>query len=236
MMPLIRHIDIHYIFILHVPYENNNPNWHIFRSRCFLKFSPFNYRSLTLRSFPLAISRPSPLSHVQDFYNNNSIASRNDRFFLERVLETGRFNDQPIASRFDITFILHRHPAVKLLTLVTPLTTICHFSRALESLIETIHYNPKWQLKPCHFIYNPSILFVHRWIKWMHEKLDIGLQSRCVHTLSRRAIVKRFDSLVSLFFLNFPFLNTYTISKYFYNRESYHCFAHAFVKFVALIC
>lgn len=133
MMPLIRHIDIHYIFILHVPYENNNPNWHIFRSRCFSQIFPLNYRSLSLRSFPLFVL--APLRSLT-FFTITILSLVETVDFLGTSSRDGTLqrSTNRIAIRYNFYFTATSHPAVKLLTLVTPLTTICRFLRALESL------------------------------------------------------------------------------------------------------
>lgn len=117
MMPLICHIDIHYIFILHVPYENNNPNWRIFTFTLFSQV--FNPSVSCFSDHPLFINRrpssfPSFLtlfahfclalflliffssfsSFLTHFYNNNSIFfSPVETAELQRVLEAGCDND-----------------------------------------------------------------------------------------------------------------------------------------------
>ena len=117
MMLLICHIDIYiYIFILHVPYENNNPNWRIFHSRCFPKFHRFRVLRSSL------ICQPPPLFLLLIFclffalififfffflsyisHRLLSLLSNNSIFFLPVDLNAGCNND--IKSGFDTTLL-----------------------------------------------------------------------------------------------------------------------------------
>lgn len=118
----------------------------------------------------------------------------------------------------------------------------------LFTIVTRVWFNvlPRLILVPLSLWRYSSLYPMHTFLKGKENRfnvvrsLRINIELFYYETISFFIIVPYLSSkpqqVVSTFSFNFSCLNTYTISKYFYNRVSYHCFAYAFVKFVALIC